>query len=171
MTHPALTIQFEDRLVKKGYLAIVEGVPEQASGSIDAPIRLSTTSPVDLEMTTAADGLHCKTDWETLAVENGRSLLRLRIHTGRQHQIRVHMAAIGTPLIGDKLYGPDREIFLRYVAGEMTDFDREQLIIDRHALHSHRLVFTSPTSGESVEITSGLPDDLAAAFPEFVGAD
>ncbi len=170
-THPALTIQFEDRLVEKGYLAIVEGVPAEASGSIDAPIRLSTTSPVELEMTTAADGLPCKTDWETLAVANGRALLRLRIHTGRQHQIRVHMAAIGTPLVGDKLYGPDREIFLRSAAGEMTDFDREQLIIDRHALHSHRLLFLSPTTKEPVEIISGLPDDLCEAFPEFVGHD
>ncbi len=170
-THPALTIQFEDRLVEKGYLAIVDGVPEPASGSIDAPIRLSTTSPVELEMTTAADGLPCRTDWETLKVSGGRALLRLRIHTGRQHQIRVHMAAIGTPLVGDKLYGPDREIFLRSAAGEMTDSDRAQLVIDRHALHSHRLLFESPTSGESVEVLSGLPDDLAEAFPEFADGD
>lgn len=170
-THPALTLQFEDRLVEKGYLAIVDGVPDPASGSIDAPIRLSTTSPVELEMTTAADGLPCKTDWETLAVADGRALLRLRIHTGRQHQIRVHMAAIGTPLVGDKLYGPDREIFLRAAAGELTDFDREELVIERHALHSARLVFTSPTSGEKIEILSGLPDDLCAAFPPFADAD
>ncbi|MFT5733316.1 MAG: 23S rRNA pseudouridine1911/1915/1917 synthase [Planctomycetota bacterium] len=171
VTHPALTIQFEDRLVEKGYLAIVDGVPDPPSGSIDAPIRLSTTSPVELEMTTAGDGLPCKTDWETLAVADGRALLRIRIHTGRQHQIRVHMAAIGTPLVGDKLYGPDREIFLRSAAGKMTDSDREQLVIERHALHSHRLVFTSPTSRARVEILSGLPDDLGEAFPAFAGAD
>lgn len=170
VTHPALTIQFEDRLVEKGYLAIVDGAPDPPSGTIDAPIRLSTTSPVELEMTTAADGLPCKTDWETVAVADGRSLLRLRIHTGRQHQIRVHMAAIGTPLVGDKLYGPDREIFLRAAAGELTDFDREQLVIARHALHSSRLVFTSPTSGERIEVLSGLPDDLREAFPSFASA-
>ncbi len=170
-THPALTIQFEDRLVEKNYLAIVDGVPEPATGTIDAPIRLSTTSPVELEMTTAADGLPCRTDWETLAVSGGHALVRLRIHTGRQHQIRVHMAAIGTPLVGDKLYGPDRGIFLRAIAGEMTDLDRAALIVDRHALHSHRLLFESPTSGESVEVLSGLPEDLAAAFPEFADAD
>ena len=170
-THGYLTTQFEDRLVKKGYLAIVDGEPPESTGSIDAPIRLSTTSPVDLEMTTAADGLPCKTDWEVLEVAHGRSLLRLRIHTGRQHQIRVHMAAIGTPLVGDKLYGPDRTIFLRAAAGEMTDWDRELLVIDRHALHSHRLVFQTPgvdeDSGRDVEVISDLPADLAAAFPEF----
>lgn len=166
-THGALTTQFEDRLVEKDYLAILDGEPPEREGSIDAPIRLSTTSPVELEMTTAADGLPCKTDWTVLDVADGRTLVRLRIHTGRQHQIRVHMAAIGAPLVGDKLYGPDRTIFLRAAAGEMTDFDRERLVIDRHALHSHRLVFTTPRSGESVEVTSGLPRDLVEAFPEF----
>lgn len=173
VTHPGLTRQFEDRLVKKHYLAIVDGIPEKATGSIDAPIRLSTTSPVELEMTTAADGLPCQTDWETLATSDGYALLRLQIHTGRQHQIRVHMAAIGTPLVGDKLYGPDREIFLRAAAGEMTSGDRDLLVIDRHALHSHRLVFDSPAGspgGASVEVTSGLPDDLCEAFPAFAGA-
>ena len=76
-------------------------------------------------------------------------------------------AALGAPLVGDKLYGPDNTIFLRAAAGELTDVDRERLIIDRHALHSHRLVFTSPRSGEAVEVTSDLPGDLREAFPEF----
>lgn len=166
-THGVLTTQFEDREVEKEYLAILDGEPPEPEGSIDAPIRLSTTSPIELEMTTAADGLPCRTDWVVLDAAGGRSLVRLRIHTGRQHQIRVHMAAIGAPLVGDKLYGPDREIFLRAAAGELTDWDREQLVIDRHALHSHRLVFRSPATGGDVEVESGLPADLAAAFPEF----
>ena len=164
-THGSLTTQFEDRLVEKEYLAILDGELESETGTIDAPIRLSTTSPVELEMTTAADGLPCSTDWIVLDVAGGRSLVRLRIHTGRQHQIRVHMAALGAPLVGDKLYGPDREIFLRAAAGELTDWDRAQLVIDRHALHSARLLFDSPAAGE-VEVVSGLPDDLAEAVPE-----
>jgi 23S rRNA pseudouridine1911/1915/1917 synthase len=168
-TQGALTSQFEDRLVEKEYLAIVQGTPEQAEGSIDAPIRLSTTSPVELEMTTAADGLPCQTDWRVEASSGGFSRLRLRIHTGRQHQIRVHMAAIGTPIVGDKLYGPDREIFLRSAAGELTDWDREQLILDRNALHSARLVFNSPATDGATRIESGLPDDLVEAFPQFAG--
>ena len=165
-TQGALTRQFEDRLVEKEYLAIVQGTPEPAQGSIDAPIRLSTTSPVELEMTTAADGLPCKTDWSVEASAGGVSRVRLRIHTGRQHQIRVHMAAIGTPIVGDKLYGPDREIFLRAAAGELTDWDREQLVLERQALHSARLVFQAPSTGETVCVESGLPEDLAQAFPE-----
>ncbi len=166
-THGALITQFEDRLVEKEYLAILQGELPQPEGSIEAPIRLSTTSPVELEMTTAADGAPCRTDWRVLDVAGGNSLVHLVLHTGRQHQIRVHMAALGAPLVGDKLYGPDREIFLRAAAGELTDLDRERLVIERHALHSHRLVFRSPTSGERVDVTSGLPSDLAEAFPEF----
>ena len=165
-TQGALTSQFEDRLVEKEYLAVVEGVPDPLRGSIDAPIRLSTTSPVELEMTTAADGLPCRTDWVVEESARGFSRLRLRIHTGRQHQIRVHMAAIGTPIVGDKLYGPDRTIFLRAAAGELTDWDREQLVLERHALHSARLVFTAPSSGQPVEVESSLPPDLCEAFPE-----
>ena len=120
-------------------------------------------------MTTAADGLPCQTDWRVEASAGGYSRLRLRIHTGRQHQIRVHMAAIGTPIVGDKLYGPDREIFLRSAAGTLTDWDREQLVIDRHALHSARLVFRSPAADAPTCIESGLPGDLAEAFPQFAG--
>ena len=166
-THAMLTTQFEDRKVEKEYLAILEGELPDATGSIDAPIRLSTTSEVELQMTTAGDGLPCQTDWRVLEVSGGRSLVKLRIHTGRQHQIRVHMAALGTPLVGDKLYGPDNTIFLRSAAGEMTDFDREQMVIERHALHSHRLLFESPEAGALTEITSDLPRDLCEAFPEF----
>ncbi len=166
-THAALSTQFEDRKVEKDYLAILDGEPPEAEGSIDVPIRLSTTSPIELEMTTAADGLPCRTDWRVLDVAGGFTLVKLRLHTGRQHQIRVHMAALGAPLVGDKLYGPDNTIFLRAAAGELTDVDCERLIIDRHALHSHRLVFTSPRRGEAVEVTSDLPGDLREAFPEF----
>lgn len=166
-THAALSTQFEDRKVEKDYLAILDGELPTAEGSTDAPIRLSTTSVVELEMTTAADGLACRTDWRVLEVSHGRSLVKLRIHTGRQHQIRVHMAALGAPLVGDKLYGEDNTIFLRAVAGELTDFDREQLVIERHALHSHRLVFGHPRTGDPVEIVSDLPSDLREAFPEF----
>lgn len=166
-THAALTTQFEDRLVEKDYLAILDGELPQPEGSIEAPIRPSTTSVVDLEMTTAADGLPCRTDWRVLDVARGRSLVRLALHTGRQHQIRVHMAALGAPLVGDKLYGPDNTIFLRAAAGELTDYDRERLVIDRHALHSHRLVFRTPLEGRRVEVVSPLAADLREAFPEF----
>lgn len=166
-THAMLTTQFEDRKVEKEYLAILEGEPPEPTGSIDAPIRVSTTSEVDLQMTVAGDGLPCQTDWRVLDVAHGRSLVKLRIHTGRQHQIRVHMAAIGVPLVGDKLYGPDNTIFLRSAAGEMTDYDRELMVIERHALHSHRLVFRSPDGHAPTEVVSDLPADLREAFPEF----
>jgi len=171
-THGALTTQFEERRVTKDYLAILDGAPPEPEGSIDLPIRLSTTSPVELEMTTAADGLPCRTDWRSLGAQGGFTLVEIRLHTGRQHQIRVHMAALGAPLVGDKLYGPDREIFMRHAAGETTDLDRERLILDRHALHSHRLVFRTvgARGGDDVEVVSPLPLDLREAFPDLAAS-
>ena len=166
-THAQLATQFEDRRVTKDYLAILDGQPPTPKGTIDAPIRLSTTSPVELEMTTAADGLPCRTDWETLAESDDCTLVLVHLHTGRQHQIRVHMAAIGAPLLGDKLYGPDREIFLRHTTGQLTDLDHERLVLDRHALHAHRLTFKPLESREPTKVTSPLPPDLTQHFPEF----
>ena len=138
-----LTRQFEDRKVEKDYLAILDGEPPEAEGSIDAPIRLSTTSPIELEMTTAAHGLPCRTDWRVLEVAGGYTLVKLRLHTGRQHQIRVHMAALGAPLVGDKLYGPDNTIFLRAAAGELTDVDPAQVAIGNELEMSFRHLYTA----------------------------
>jgi len=77
-----------------------------------------------------------------------------RLHTGRQHQIRVHMAAIGHALVGDKLYGDDEGLFLRQLAGELSHADKRELGLGRHALHAHRLVFTVPKSGKRIEVVS-----------------
>lgn len=160
--HRRLATQFEDRLVEKEYLAVIWGRPEAAEGSIALPIGPARCSKVRLKMTVAADGLDCRTDWRLLRSHGDCSLLSCRIHTGRQHQIRVHLAALGMPIVGDKLYGPDEEYFCKAAEGTLDDRDLEVLELPRHALHSHRLVFTSSVTGEPIEVVSPLAADLRA---------
>jgi 23S rRNA pseudouridine1911/1915/1917 synthase len=92
-------------------------------------------------------------------------LLELFPHTGRQHQLRVHLSAIGHSIVGDKLYGPEREApFLEYIERGMTPELRERLGHDRQALHAHSVTFAHPTTGEATTVRSPLPSDLRALW-------
>lgn len=162
--HPKLMAQFEQRKVEKEYLALVRGAPEQAGGTIDLPIGSARASQVMIKMAVREDGLPSKTEWRVVERRRSCALVACRIHTGRQHQIRVHMSAIGHPLVGDKLYGDDEGYFLREQAGALSEEDRRALVLPRHALHAHRLVFTSPATGARIEVVSPLARDLAEWF-------
>jgi 23S rRNA pseudouridine1911/1915/1917 synthase len=163
--------QFEDReTVEKTYLAITWGWPEQETFRVAEPLELDLTSRYKVKMRVAAPdtGLTAGTGFTVLErrrrVEDGRryALVRCDLETGRQHQIRVHLASLGLPIVGDKLYGPDENLFARGADGELTDEDRAVLEIERHALHAHRLTLNHPVTGERVTIESDLPPDLAA---------
>ena len=123
------------------YLAVCEGVPEPAKGTIDAPIGRDETSL--LRRCVREDGQPAVTEYEVLFVSRGRALVRLLPHTGRTHQLRVHMAQIGHPLTDDWLYGTE-----------------DKALIARPALHSCRLRFTHPLTGEVIEVTAPLPQDM-----------
>ena len=157
--HAHLMQQFERREVEKEYLALVRGVPQDDAGRIELPIGPSRTSEVRLKMACIADGLPSRTEWRVLERGFDCALLSCLPHTGRQHQIRVHLDAIGHPLVGDKLYG-DESYFLRHANGELTAEDLRRLGLPRHGLHNHRLAFRSPTSGERREVVSPLAADL-----------
>lgn len=165
--HHLVARQFEDRLVQKSYLAVVHGRPEHAEGVIDLPISHDKASAVRLKLTAqeGGDGLPAVTAYRVVRSNERYSLLELRPKTGRTHQIRVHMAALGCPLVGDKLYGGDESIFLRQLSGTLGDAHRQQLVLDRHALHSHRLVFYHPQLGRELQLEAPLPADLAALVP------
>ena len=141
--HRDLMRQFERREVEKSYLAIVEGRLEEPRGSIDYPLGRARASSIGLKIAVSADGQPSLTEWRRVEELEDCTLVECMPHTGRQHQIRVHMAAIGHPLVGDKLYGPDEGYFQKAADGELTGDDLRALGLARHALHSHRLETTN----------------------------
>lgn len=159
-THAKVMRQFEVRDVDKEYHAIVRGVPDRDSGVVDLPLAPDPRSEVRLKMAPAVEGLESRTAWRVLSRYEDCALMACKPLTGRQHQIRVHMEAIGHPLVGDKLYGVDESIFLRYAADEQTPEDDEFLGLPRHALHNHYLKVTHPQTGVPLEVRSPIPEDM-----------
>jgi 23S rRNA pseudouridine1911/1915/1917 synthase len=153
--HRALVRQFASRAVEKEYLALVLGVPDQASGEIDRPIGRDPVHRQRMSVR-APRGREARTSWRIEERFDGAALLRVRIHTGRTHQIRVHLASIGHPVAGDPLYGGTRTPSSR--RGEA----RAALAsLERPALHAARLAFRHPATGERREFATPLPPDLA----------
>jgi 23S rRNA pseudouridine1911/1915/1917 synthase len=158
---------FARRAVQKSYLAIVHGLPPD-EGTIDLAMKLLDT-PTHLMMGVAEDGLPSSTRYRVLERYPEHALLACEPRTGRQHQIRVHLAAIGHPIVGDKLYRASEQQFMDFCDGGMTPellaaFDG----LPRHALHAHRLTFPHPRTGAATTIESPLPPDLRA-FLEDLG--
>ena len=111
------------------------------------------------------EGAHAKTTMKLLERRGALSLVHLVPHTGRQHQLRVHLSAIGHPILGDKLYGPDGAgIFAEIIAQGLTPDILARLGHPRHALHAHRLALSHPRTGVRLEIVSPLAPDLEARF-------
>jgi 23S rRNA pseudouridine1911/1915/1917 synthase len=155
---------FARRAVDKSYVALVKGQPPD-EGVIDQPIKL-LDSPSHVMMGPAADGLKAVTRFRVVQRYAGHALCAAHPETGRQHQIRVHLAAIGHPIVGDKIYGAGERYFMRACdeeasAGRISD---ELLAIfdglPRHALHAHRLTFPHPRTRAPMTIESPLSPDL-----------
>ncbi len=142
--HHNLSRQIKDRAVGKGYLALVEGAPAQDSGVIDVPIGRDPRRRTRMAVT--ADGRQSRTGYRILERAGRYSLLELRLHTGRTHQARVHLAWLGHPLLGDAVYG------------------KRSRLLPRHFLHAHRLAFAHPATGQALEFSSPLPPDLEEAL-------
>jgi 23S rRNA pseudouridine1911/1915/1917 synthase len=140
---------FRDREIDKRYHALVQGHPDPLRGTIDAPIARHPAG--DGRFAVIADGRPSVTHYDTLEAFRAASLLEVRLETGRTHQIRVHMAAIRHPCVGDRLYGADPVLAAR-------------LGLDRQWLQAMRLSFAHPADGRRVEYTSAYPADLAHAL-------
>jgi 23S rRNA pseudouridine1911/1915/1917 synthase len=150
--------------VGKTYLAITWGVP--ANGLIDAPLEPDLDNPLRVKMRVAAhgQGMQALTDVTVLEQRGGYALVSCELHTGRQHQIRLHLASLGCPVVGDKLYGPDERLLARAADDELTPEDIALLELPRHALHAHRYRLPHPFTGEQLEIVSPLAEDLQRFF-------
>ena len=140
---------FRQRTVDKTYHALVQGHPDPLEGTVDAPIGRHPRA--DYKFAVMADGRHSVTHYETLEAHRFASLLEIHLETGRTHQIRVHMAALKHPCVGDLTYGAD-PVLARRVG------------LERQWLHAVRLGFEHPDTGEYVEYESTYPDDLAHAL-------
>ena len=157
---------FARREIGKRYLAIVDVKEGQAladEGQIDLPLGLEQggITRVKMTVTPVADGgLPSRTSYRVLERRGARALVECTPLTGRQHQIRAHLAAIGAPIAGDKLY-PDAQLFADY-QDHGWDYVEDRLPLRRHALHAAWIRFPHPVSGEPVEVVSPLPADLAA---------
>ncbi|MHB8574095.1 MAG: RluA family pseudouridine synthase [Dehalococcoidia bacterium] len=148
--HAALTEQFQRRTVEKFYLALVQGSPDPERGVVDAPIGRHPTDR--LRMAVRPNGRASRTRYATVARAGGRTLVVAGLDTGRTHQIRVHFAALGYPVIGDPIYG---------VADELTG---------RLWLHAWRLAFDRPSDGVRLQLEAAPPPELAAGWKSLTPA-
>jgi 23S rRNA pseudouridine1911/1915/1917 synthase len=144
--HAALQAQVKRREVERVYLALAGGRLASRTGTIDAPIGRASRQRHRMAVAGAASR-EARTHFTVLELLSAETYLEARLETGRTHQIRAHLAAIGHPLAGDATYGGARKYGLR-----------------RQFLHAHRLAFAHPATGERLELTSDLPPDLAAAL-------
>ncbi len=138
--HSLLSRQQKDGTLNRSYVALCHGVPEPHSGTIEAPIGRKEGSII--ERCVRPDGKQAKTNYEVIATYEKYALIKLKLETGRTHQIRVHMAHIDHPLLGDDLYGGTLQF------------------IERQALHSVTLAFYHPFEEKMIEIHAPIPEDM-----------
>jgi 23S rRNA pseudouridine1911/1915/1917 synthase len=162
-TSRVLSQAFMNREVHKEYLALVRGVIAESEGQITLPIGEDSASPVYVKRQ-AAPGQEqaAETTWSVERRFADRTLLRLFPKTGRRHQLRVHLAAIGHPILGDLLYGRPDEDYLRVVRGD-GDIRQTEGGPLRQLLHCARLTFPDPAGGSRVEVVAPTPADFAVA--------
>ncbi|QPK82668.1 RluA family pseudouridine synthase [Corynebacterium qintianiae] len=140
---------FKERTVDKTYHAVVQGLPDPIVGTIDAPIGRHPSSGWKFAVT--SDGRHAVTHYELVEAFRDASLLQVRLETGRTHQIRVHMSAVGHPCVGDPMYGSDPTLSKR-------------VGLIRQWLHATTLGFTHPRTGDYMQVQSAYPADLQHAL-------
>lgn len=159
---------FEDRNARKEYLAIVYGFLAEQTGSIDLNIGKDHFSEIDIKKAITPDGFKSLTNYRLLKTFENKfgkfSLVKALPETGRQHQIRVHLAAINHPVVGDKIYGPDQKYWLDEYHDRSIDYIDSGLFSERNLLHAFKLTFFHPMLQKDIFIRAPMPSD----FREFI---
>lgn len=163
-----VTKAFTHRRIEKTYLAIVDGVPAEREGLVDAAIARDPRGSTHLHMCVDEGGQPARSRWRVLRAFPHHALLELSPLTGRTHQLRVHMAHLGHAVVCDHLYGDLRPLMRSDVLGRTLPPDEDGILLTRLGLHSHRLVLDHPLTGRLLEIESPLPPDLASAVDEMI---
>lgn len=154
--HRKLAAQFTQRTVEKHYIALVHGQMKQQQGRIRLPVARDRVRRT--RMTTRyREGRPADTEYKVLESVKGFSLLELRLHTGRTHQIRVHLSSLGRPVAGDRLYG---------APGVLRLDNRKRPTLNRNFLHAKQLSFRQPRTDEPVTVSAPLPEELRSLLRE-----
>ncbi len=172
LAHRRLALQFELREVHKEYLALVYGAPERDSDYIERAIGFHPLNREKMAIRALQDGgKPAVTYYEVAERFRGHALVRCMPQTGRTHQIRVHLAHIGHPIVADKAYSGRNRLtlgdLLAPAAGDPlagAGLDPAAILIDRQALHAHFLRFTHPATGQPVHVSASLPADMTRAL-------
>jgi len=155
VTHEGLARQFAAHSIDRRYLAIVSGVPKTADGTVDAPLARSATNRKKIAIVAGRRGKRAVTHWRRVSVLRDAALVECRLETGRTHQVRVHMASIGHPLVGDPVYGR---------AGKTHGKLLKELQFHRQALHAAELGFIHPVTKRRLSFASAMPADMQQLF-------
>ncbi len=156
-----LTAQFKSRTVKKTYLAFVYGAPKTASGTITFPISRHPVHRKKMAAHHTGGGRQAETRWTVLHHFNGISLLRFELKTGRTHQIRVHAAALGHPVVGDPTYGFKNPFRHFRLSAKQVRLLKQ---VTRQQLHAHTIGFRHPQTGSETGFKAPMPPDMAALY-------
>ena len=155
VAHEGLARQFAAHTIERRYLAIVTGAPKASEGKIDAPLARSTANRKKIAIVEAGRGKRAVTHWRRLTVLKDAALVECRLETGRTHQVRVHMASLGHPLVGDPVYGR---------SGKTHGSLLKELGFHRQALHAAELGFIHPVTKSRLSFASAMPADMQELF-------
>ena len=155
VAHEGLAKQFAAHSIDRRYLAIVSGVPRSNEGKVDAPLARSATNRKKIAIVEGNRGKRAVTHWKRLNILKDAALVECRLETGRTHQVRVHMASIGHPLLGDPVYGR---------SGKTHGKLLKELGFHRQALHAAELGFTHPVTKHRLSFSSPMPPDMQELF-------
>jgi 23S rRNA pseudouridine1911/1915/1917 synthase len=157
--HEGLARQFKAHSIDRRYLAIVGGRPATGSGMVDARLGRSSANRKKMAIVGGEAGKHAITHWRLIDPLRDAALIECRLETGRTHQVRVHMASIGHPLLGDPVYGKSKAVHRPIL---------ETLGFRRQALHATRLGFIHPVTSTALSFESGMPGDMQELFNQLV---